>query len=178
MMVKWPRHVLYLGTISGFPVLTARSMWALFAALTPTSLSLWEKVLPFVKVEERRAIAWEARLLVAIHASIFANIYFLYPPLQVFYLGMAFSHAIMSVHITCEHRGLPADNDLPVLAKTRSIRTPALWCWLLWNMPYHAEHHAWPSVPFHRLPELHEEVKEHLPHRVSLFALHLSRGDL
>ena len=22
-------------------------------------------------------------------------------------------------------------------------------------MPYHAEHHAFPAVPFHRLPDLH-----------------------
>lgn len=27
---------------------------------------------------------------------------------------------------------------------------------LAWNMPYHAEHHAWPSVPFHFLPFVHK----------------------
>jgi len=27
-----------------------------------------------------------------------------------------------------------------------------------WNMPYHAEHHALPSVPFHALPMLHREL--------------------
>jgi fatty acid desaturase len=29
-------------------------------------------------------------------------------------------------------------------------------------MPYHAEHHAYPAVPFHRLPQFHEVVREHL----------------
>ena len=28
-----------------------------------------------------------------------------------------------------------------------------------WNMPYHAEHHAYPAVPFHALPRLHERVQ-------------------
>jgi fatty acid desaturase len=31
-----------------------------------------------------------------------------------------------------------------------------------WNMPFHAEHHALPTVPFHKLPELHEAVRDHL----------------
>jgi fatty acid desaturase len=34
---------------------------------------------------------------------------------------------------------------------------------LYWNMNYHVEHHMFPMVPFHALPALHEEVKEHCP---------------
>ena len=33
---------------------------------------------------------------------------------------------------------------------------------LSWNMSYHAEHHAMPTVPFHKLPDLHTRVAEHL----------------
>jgi len=29
-----------------------------------------------------------------------------------------------------------------------------------WNMPYHAEHHAYPAVPFHALPRLHQGIRE------------------
>jgi fatty acid desaturase len=29
---------------------------------------------------------------------------------------------------------------------------------LAWNMPYHAEHHAYPAVPFHRLPEVNRAI--------------------
>ena len=28
-----------------------------------------------------------------------------------------------------------------------------------WNMPYHAEHHAYPAIPFHALPRLHARVR-------------------
>ena len=27
-------------------------------------------------------------------------------------------------------------------------------------MPYHSEHHAWPNVPFHVLPEVHKKIKD------------------
>jgi len=29
-------------------------------------------------------------------------------------------------------------------------------------MPYHAEHHAYPAIPFHQLPNFHEVAKTHL----------------
>ena len=31
------------------------------------------------------------------------------------------------------------------------------------NMNYHLEHHMFPSVPYHALPQLHELVKDELP---------------
>ena len=32
---------------------------------------------------------------------------------------------------------------------------------MMWNMPFHAEHHLYPSIPFHALPQAHQELKEH-----------------
>ena len=34
---------------------------------------------------------------------------------------------------------------------------------LYWNMNYHVEHHMFPMVPYHALPQLHEEIKADLP---------------
>ena len=31
-----------------------------------------------------------------------------------------------------------------------------------WNMPYHAEHHSYPAVPFYRLLEFHVLIQKHL----------------
>ncbi len=45
------------------------------------------------------------------------------------------------------------------------MKAPKLIKLLMWNMPYHAEHHAYPSVPFHALPSLHEEIKEEVKHK-------------
>jgi fatty acid desaturase len=45
---------------------------------------------------------------------------------------------------------------------TRTTFTTRLVRLVAWNMPYHAEHHALPTVPFHKLPVLHEAVRAHL----------------
>ena len=34
-----------------------------------------------------------------------------------------------------------------------------------WNMPYHVEHHAYPSIPFHALPKLNGIVDGEIVHR-------------
>ncbi|MEZ5791887.1 MAG: fatty acid desaturase [Nitratireductor sp.] len=45
---------------------------------------------------------------------------------------------------------------------TRTTFTNRFILWLAWNMPFHAEHHAWPMVPFHPVPQLHKLAKDHL----------------
>lgn len=50
------------------------------------------------------------------------------------------------------------------LQNTRTFRTNAFMRWVHWNMTYHTVHHTFPSVPFHRLPELHREVAANYPH--------------
>jgi fatty acid desaturase len=37
--------------------------------------------------------------------------------------------------------------------------------WFAWNMPYHVEHHAYPSVPFHALPKLNQIVADQIVYR-------------
>jgi fatty acid desaturase len=34
----------------------------------------------------------------------------------------------------------------------------------MWNMPYHAEHHLYPSIPFHALPRAHNYIKDKILH--------------
>jgi fatty acid desaturase len=33
---------------------------------------------------------------------------------------------------------------------------------LAWNMPYHAEHHAYPALPFHALPAAHARLAKRI----------------
>ena len=37
--------------------------------------------------------------------------------------------------------------------------------WFAWNMPFHAEHHAYPSVPFHALPKLNAIIADRIAYR-------------
>lgn len=79
------------------------------------------------------------------------------------FTGQVVGHGLLSTYLVMEHNGLPHEGN--ILERTRSIRTNKVVNYLLWNMPYHAEHHAYPAVPFHALPLLHEEIKEELVHK-------------
>ena len=59
-----------------------------------------------------------------------------------------------------EHVGRPCARDATVNTRTCLVSAP--WRFLAWNMPYHAEHHFAPSVPFHALPALHDRLEGHL----------------
>lgn len=60
-------------------------------------------------------------------------------------------------YLLAEHTGCTSTRDC--LENTRTMLTLALVRLFAWNMPYHAEHHAYPAVPFHALPRLHERVR-------------------
>lgn len=174
-MARWPRGLVGLFSFTGIPLIVARGGWALFAALVPAAFdSAWTSVLPFVSPERRARVAWEARALVLVHAGLITLAATIYPPLGRVYAAMMLGHMLLSWYITCEHRGLPCEGS--ILARTRSIRVPAAVRWLLWNMPYHAEHHGWPAVPWHALPALHKRVEPHLEHHVRMRELYFPRA--
>ena len=56
-----------------------------------------------------------------------------------------------------EHVGRPRVSDM--LENTRTVEAMLPLRLLAWNMCFHIEHHAIPSVPFHRLPSLHTDLK-------------------
>jgi fatty acid desaturase len=78
-------------------------------------------------------------------------------------IGQVLGHALLAFYLAMEHNGLPHDGD--ILEKTRSIPTNRLVKLVMWNMPYHAEHHAYPAVPFHALPDLHQALSPDLKHK-------------
>jgi len=174
-MAAWPRGLMWLATMSGVSVLVARAGWALFSALVPPRFDrAWTAVLPFVRPERRRRIAWESRALVLIHAGVMTAAVLASPALWRIYWGMVLGHMFLAWYITCEHRGLSEDGT--ILERTRTLEVPGLVRWLVWNMPYHAEHHGWPAVPWHALPRLHAEVRPQLVHIERPLYLHLHGG--
>jgi len=70
-----------------------------------------------------------------------ALIYWLVPAI----LGQPF----LRLFLLAEHTGCAFDADM--LANTRTTYTNPAVLLLTWRMPYHAEHHSFPSVPFHAL---------------------------
>ena len=69
-----------------------------------------------------------------------------------------------------QHSGM-GENVLDHRLNTRTIYMNRINRFLYWNMNYHVEHHMFPMVPYHRLPELHQEIRQDLaPPYPSLWA--------
>jgi fatty acid desaturase len=71
-------------------------------------------------------------------------------------LGQPFLRA----YLLAEHTGCTEDRN--GLTNTRTTLTTAPLRLLMWQMPYHAEHHLFPSIPFHRLADAHAAIRERL----------------
>ena len=62
----------------------------------------------------------------------------------------------LRLYLMAEHTGCALVPDM--LANSRTTLTNGIVRFFAWNMPYHAEHHAFPAVPFHALPRLHQRL--------------------
>ena len=69
----------------------------------------------------------------------------------------------MSADEATDRAELVGQDDDP-LANTRTTHTVAPLRFLMWEMPYHAEHHRYPALPFHSLAEVHAILGPHLAH--------------
>lgn len=77
-------------------------------------------------------------------------------------LPLAIGQPILRLILLAEHTGC-TQNENP-LTNTRSTYTLLPVRFLMWNMPYHAEHHLYPSIPFHALATAHQSLQAHLAH--------------
>ena len=83
-------------------------------------------------------------------------------------MAMKFVHQLQN---TIEHLGLPHVEEISL--NTRTARTNAVMRWMGWNMQFHTAHHAFPGVPFRRLPDLHRTIfidKQRKPAEMSYLA--------
>ena len=61
-----------------------------------------------------------------------------------------------------QHACLP-ENVLDHRLNSRTVLMNPAFRFLYWNMNYHVEHHMFPMVPYHALPQLHEVMKADCP---------------
>ena len=61
-----------------------------------------------------------------------------------------------------QHAGL-AENVTDHRLNSRTVYMNPVFRFIYWNMNYHVEHHMFPMVPYHALPELHKESFPDLP---------------
>lgn len=66
----------------------------------------------------------------------------------------------LRAYLLAEHTGCTEDRN--GLTNTRTTLTNAAVRLLMWDMPFHAEHHLYPSIPFHRLRDAHALIRARL----------------
>ena len=118
----------------------------------------------FVPESERPKVVATARAWCAIYGSVIALALASGSWLPLMLVGLprlygAWHHILTGV---LQHGGL-AEDVLDHRFNSRTVYMNPISRFIYWNMNYHVEHHMFPAVPYHRLPELHERVRHDMP---------------
>ena len=112
----------------------------------------------YVREDEKDKLIREARIHLALYlaiaiASIASGTWI---ALTVWIAPLIIMKPVQQLQNTIEHLGLGHHDN--ILENTRTVDTIAPFRWMGWNMQYHTAHHTFPSVPFHQLKPLHDEI--------------------
>lgn len=125
---------------------------------------------PYLNEKNRAAVVRSVRLQLLCYALAIGASFALGEPYFVVYwlLPVAAAQPLLRIILLAEHTGCGEREQDDALSNTRT--THALWPvrFLMWEMPYHAEHHRHPALPFFALAEAHAQLAPHL--------LHVARG--
>jgi fatty acid desaturase len=119
----------------------------------------------FVPEMERWKVYVVARVWLAIHVATIALAVGLGSWLPVMYVGVLptmYGAWLMVYFGMTQHAGL-AENVLDHRLNARTVYMNPIFRFIYWNMNYHVEHHMFPMVPYHHLPELHAVMKSDTP---------------
>lgn len=118
----------------------------------------------FIPESEYPKIYRRARFYVAIYVSVIVLSIAIGSILPILLIGACniFGAWLMPIYGYTQHAGL-AENVLDHRLNCRTVYMNVVHRFLYWNMNYHVEHHMFPLVPYHALPQLHEAVKDDMP---------------
>ena len=119
-------------------------------------------IFPFFRPRVRLQLFIESFYILAIYTIFVLLALYVHAGFWLIFSGLTVGHCVLAFYLAPEHNGLPHEGN--ILEKTRTMQVNNFVKILMWNMPYHAEHHAYPAVPFHALPALHEALKGELKH--------------
>ncbi|MEZ5831998.1 MAG: fatty acid desaturase [Dongiaceae bacterium] len=118
---------------------------------------------PFYATERvRRSVILESRWTLAIYVAAVAGSFATGSTALLWYwiIPAMLGQPMLRLYLLAEHSACARSRDM--LENTRTTYTNAPVRFLAWNMPFHAEHHAWPSIPFHALPRTNALIRDKL----------------
>lgn len=148
----------YLYRVSSIPffILRARDIFLFPFGLRGNVTYIHESAWPEARRWGRWLLALYAMLLIG---SIVLRTDVL---LWVWLLPLAAGAPLLRLYLLSEHTLCPNSDD--GFANTRTTLSNPLLRFIMWNLPYHAEHHLLPNIAFHNLPEAHQHLRPHLKH--------------
>jgi fatty acid desaturase len=156
LMAKKPETIWdYVRYLSGLPL-----WWSAIKTLVLNALGRSKD--DYVPARGRAAVVNEARIMLVLYAALGLGSVYLQRSeiLWVWLLPILIGQPFLRAYLLAEHARCPLVANM--FENTRTTFTTAAIRFLAWNMPYHAEHHAYPVVPFHKLPALHRLTRAHL----------------
>ena len=123
-----------------------------------------KEVATFVPESEYGKVFWTARIYLLIIAAAITLSFVLGTPLPFMFVGLptVVGAWLMPIYGLTQHAGLE-ENVLDHRLNCRTVYMNRIHRYLYWNMNYHVEHHMFPMVPYHKLPELHKLMKDDCP---------------
>ena len=110
--------------------------------------------MPRTAMEMRLHVAiWTVMAIASFHSQSVAFLYYLILPRLL-------GEPVLRLFRLSEHAGAELSPNL--LTNTRTTYTNAVVRFLYWQMPFHAEHHLYPSVPFFALAQVNAYTAPHL----------------
>lgn len=123
----------------------------------------WEGF-PYIPERERAGVRRSVIWMLVLFFGIFGAWSWMDPsgPWIFWLLPVAMAQPILRVMLLSEHTLCSSDDN--GLTNTRTTLKSWPVHLVHWNMPYHAEHHLYPSIPFFRLPQAHREIGDRFAH--------------
>jgi len=145
----------YLWHVTGLPL-----WWSQSRTLARNAAGACDDA--FVPSGGKAKVVREARLMLAVYALALALSVAIGSSVLVWIwlVPMLLGQPFLRLYLLAEHGRCPLVANM--LENSRTTFTTWAVRKLAWNMPYHAEHHAYPGVPYHRLPDFHRLTRAHL----------------
>ncbi len=118
----------------------------------------------FIPESEYGKVIIRARIYLVIYAGVAGLAVYEHSILPLMFIGLPtlYGSWLMPIYGYTQHAGL-AENVLDHRLNCRTVYVNFIHRYLYWNMNYHVEHHMFPLVPYHNLPQLHRLVKSDMP---------------
>jgi len=118
----------------------------------------------FIPDQEQSKVFLVARIWSLVYALTIAAAFYMWSFLPLMLIGLPSMYGSWHMLLTAltQHIGL-AEDVLDHRLNTRTFYCNPFSKFVYWNMNYHIEHHMFPMVPYHNLPELHEEIRKDCP---------------